>query len=32
VLDGDAYQRVMTTLMELLMNGIYQVPSEGDPT
>ena len=30
-LDGEAYQRVMATLMELLRNGIYQAPTEGDP-
>lgn len=30
-LDGEAYQRVMATLMELLMNGLYQTPTEGDP-
>lgn len=28
-LDGHAYQRVMTTLMELLTNGIYQVLGDG---
>lgn len=30
-LDGDAYQRLMATLMELLMNGLYEVPAEGAP-
>ena len=30
-LDGEAYQKVMATLMELLMNGLYQTPTQGDP-
>lgn len=30
-LDGEAYQRIMATLMELLMNGLYEVSTEGEP-
>lgn len=31
-LDGEPYQRVMTTLMDLLMNGLYQTPTQGAQT
>lgn len=29
-LSGAAYERIMTTLMDLLMNGLYDVPAEGE--
>lgn len=29
-LDGEAYQRLMVTLMDLLMNGLYDADPEGD--
>lgn len=30
-LDGDAYERLMTTLIELLMTGLYEVNPKGEP-
>lgn len=29
-LDGEAYQRLMTTLMDLLMNGLYELNPKGE--
>mgnify|MGYP002682650396 CR=1 FL=1 len=29
-LDGEAYQRLMTTLMDLLMNGLYELKPKGE--
>lgn len=31
-LDGEAYQRLMATLMQLLMTGLYEATPKGDPS